>query len=305
MVLIKEFRIVMPLTIEEYHKGQRYSVARSSKEVTSGANGIEVLKNEPYKDEKTGKTGVYTQKIYHLEGYMPAWVKKLLPKSALILYEEAWDCFPYCKTVITSPFLGKKFSLIIESQHHSDSGQVENALDLSESDLKIRKIEYIDIISPLADKKMYKKEEDPKLVKLKNKEIGPLSEGWQKKAKDVVCCYKLVRCDCKIFGFQKKAEKYMLDFEYTVFLRFHKQLFCWLDEWYGLSDTEIEKFTKEMYDAMNTEITKNVKERPEDLMNVTDKEAEKHVKDLEDKMKNQMEDEEDTPKKDSKTKTKK
>jgi len=256
MVLIKEFRIVMPLTLEEFKQGQKYSVARTSKEITTGANGIEVLKVEQYKDEKTGKMGIYTYKIYHLEAYFPGWIKAILPKAALLLYEEAWDCFPHCKTVVSSTFLGKKFSMIIETQHAEDFGEQENILDLTPEELKIRKVIQLDISGPLPDKRHYKKEEDPTLVALHKKKMGPLKKGWQKEIKEKMCCYKLVRAECKLLGFQSRAEKYMMNFEETIFMKFHRQVFCWLDDWYGLSDEQIEKFQNEMYQQMKQELSK-------------------------------------------------
>jgi hypothetical protein len=63
-MLIKEFRVTIPLTQNEYQVAQLYSVAESSKAETGGGEGVEVLVNEPYSDE-TG-SGQYTHKIYHL-----------------------------------------------------------------------------------------------------------------------------------------------------------------------------------------------------------------------------------------------
>ena len=47
-MLITEFRVILPLTVEEYQVAQLYSVAEASKNETGGGEGIEVLKNEPY-----------------------------------------------------------------------------------------------------------------------------------------------------------------------------------------------------------------------------------------------------------------
>lgn len=55
----------------QYQVAQLYSVAQASKNETGGGEGIEVQKNEPYKDRPllNGKynSGQYTYKIYHLE----------------------------------------------------------------------------------------------------------------------------------------------------------------------------------------------------------------------------------------------
>ena len=48
MTIIKEYRIPMPITLEEYQIGQLYATAECSKDNTGGGEGVEVLKNEPF-----------------------------------------------------------------------------------------------------------------------------------------------------------------------------------------------------------------------------------------------------------------
>lgn len=44
-------------------------MAEASKNETGGGEGVEVVKNEPFEDEKMGK-GQFTHKIYHLARYV-------------------------------------------------------------------------------------------------------------------------------------------------------------------------------------------------------------------------------------------
>jgi len=135
MVVFREFRIIMPLSLADYQLGQRYSVARTSNESTTSSEGVEILQNEPFEDER-GK-GQYTRKIYHLGSFLPGWLKTIMPASALTLEEKAWDLYPYCKTVLTSPFLGEKFEFVIESKHlENDLGTTPNIHNLPEKKLK-------------------------------------------------------------------------------------------------------------------------------------------------------------------------
>ena len=41
--------------------------------------------------------------LYHVPSHskVPRVIRMLAPKGALEIHEEAWNCFPYCKTVIT------------------------------------------------------------------------------------------------------------------------------------------------------------------------------------------------------------
>lgn len=46
-------------------------------------------------------SGQYTYKIYHLASKVPTFIRLLAPKGALEIHEEAWNAYPYCRTVIT------------------------------------------------------------------------------------------------------------------------------------------------------------------------------------------------------------
>jgi hypothetical protein len=41
-MIIKEFRVTLPMTVEEYQVAQLYSVAEASKNETGGGEGVEV-----------------------------------------------------------------------------------------------------------------------------------------------------------------------------------------------------------------------------------------------------------------------
>ncbi|XKL65129.1 hypothetical protein PGB90_005215 [Kerria lacca] len=130
-MLIKEYRVTLPLTVEEYQVGQLFSVAEASKNETGGGEGIEVLKNESFSNYPLlgGKfsSGQYTYKIYHLASKVPGFIKMLAPKNCLEIHEEAWNAYPYCRTIITNPgFMKDKFVIIIETLHAPDRGDGEN-----------------------------------------------------------------------------------------------------------------------------------------------------------------------------------
>eukprot|EP01113_Clastostelium_recurvatum_P006901 TRINITY_DN1316_c0_g1_i1.p1 TRINITY_DN1316_c0_g1~~TRINITY_DN1316_c0_g1_i1.p1 ORF type:complete len:272 (-),score=68.02 TRINITY_DN1316_c0_g1_i1:103-918(-) len=255
MVLVKEFRVLLPMTVEEYRVGQLYSVAKTSAQQTNGGEGVEVLKNEPYSDPAKGD-GQYTEKIYHLGASLPGWIRALIPASALKLEERAWNAYPYCKTLITSPFLGEKFTFTIESRHAEDAGTQENIHGLSDKELKDREVDVIDIGKDKVDKKDYKPEEDPTLVRIEKAGRGPLGEGWTKATKPIMCCYKLVTVEFKMFGFQTRVEKFMQEMERNIFLKFHRQVYCWMDEYFGWSMEDVRKFEDKVKLDLQKQLTK-------------------------------------------------
>ncbi|KAL7392423.1 hypothetical protein ABVT39_024462 [Epinephelus coioides] len=241
MVLIKEYRVVLPCSVEEYQVGQLFSVAEASKNETGGGEGIEVLKNEPYENE--GEKGQYTHKIYHLKSKVPTFVKMIAPEGSLIFHEKAWNAYPYCRT--------NDFCIKIETWHKPDLGTQENVHKLDSSTWQNVAVVPIDI----ADRSQvsnadYKLDEDPAKFKSAKTGRGPLGPTWKKElaAKTdcpKMCAYKLVTVKFKWWGLQNKVEGFIHEQEKRIFTNFHRQLFCWIDKWVELNMDDIRRMEAE------------------------------------------------------------
>ncbi|EGC40083.1 hypothetical protein DICPUDRAFT_91098 [Dictyostelium purpureum] len=238
-MLIKEYRMTLPLTVEEYQIAQLYMVAKKSKESTKDGEGIEIIKNEPFDNEK-GK-GQYTEKIIYLANSIPRFAAAILPASALQVEEKAWNAYPYCKTVYSCPFFGEKLALSIESMHLPGRGEIENALNCDKDTLQKREVDFIDIAFDPVDPKDYIPTEDPQTFKSTKTNRGPLNEkNWREKVEPVMTCYKLVHVEFRYWGFQTKVESVIQKTGVRdVLLKAHRALFCWIDEWIGLSMKDI------------------------------------------------------------------
>ncbi|XP_066937644.1 phosphatidylinositol transfer protein alpha isoform-like isoform X2 [Macrobrachium rosenbergii] len=256
-MLVKEFRVILPLTVEEYQVAQLYSVAEASKNETGGGEGIEVLKNEPFDNYPLlgGKycKGQYTYKIYHLKSKVPSFIRLLAPEGSLEVHEEAWNAYPYCKTVISNPgYMKEAFYITIETLHAPDDGERENAHELTGDKLKMREVVTIDISNDPVKPSDYKADEDPTKFKSEKTGRGPLQgPQWWKKCDPVMTCYKLVTCEFKWFGLQSRIEKFIQDVERRLFTNFHRQVFCWMDRWHGMTMDDIRRLedkTKEELD---------------------------------------------------------
>jgi hypothetical protein len=238
MVLVHEFRIPMPMTTAEYQIGQLFSIAEMSKEGSGkGGEGVEVRRNEPFENE-SGK-GQFTEKIYHVGSSLPSFVSMILPAKMLDVYESSWNSWPTCKTQITCPLLGDRFSLTILSSYlDNDNGKSANALNLAKDKLAKRKVVTLDIAHDEND--VYRREEDPRLFKSETTGRGLLTEkSWETKCAPIMWCYKAVIVECKIWGLQSKIENRIMEFERNLFLRLHKRVFCSIDRWYALSMDEV------------------------------------------------------------------
>nr|XP_053645274.1 phosphatidylinositol transfer protein beta isoform-like isoform X1 [Cherax quadricarinatus] len=256
-MLVKEFRVILPLTVEEYQVAQLYSVAEASKNETGGGEGIEVLKNEPFDNYPLlgdkYSSGQYTYKIYHLKSKVPSFIRLLAPEGSLEIHEEAWNAYPYCRTIISNPgYMKDSFYITIETLHSADDGESENAHRLTGEKLKIREVVTVDVANDPVKPSDYKPNEDPTRFKSEKTGRGPLQgPRWWKKCDPVMTCYKLVTCEFKWFGLQSRIEKFIQDVERRLFTNFHRQVFCWMDEWYGMTMDDIrqlEDATKEELD---------------------------------------------------------
>lgn len=233
----------------QYQVGQLYAVAEASKNETGGGEGVEVLKNEAY--EKDGEKGQYTHKIYHLHSKVPGIVRMIAPKGALELHEEAWNAYPYCRTILTNEYMKDKFMIRIDTWHKPDMGDQDNVHKLEKE--VWNKVDVVDI--DIADRscinaKDYNPEQDPAIFKSEKTGRGPLGQGWKNELANNpncphMCCYKLVTIEFQQWGLQNKIESFIQGVEKRLFTHFHRQLFCWMDKWIHLSMDDIRKMEEE------------------------------------------------------------
>ncbi|XP_047450817.1 phosphatidylinositol transfer protein alpha isoform-like [Mugil cephalus] len=248
-MLIKEFRIVLPISVEEYQVGQLYSVAEASKSETGGGEGVEVLVNEPY--EKDGEKGQYTHKIYHLQSKVPGVIRVLAPKGSLEVHEKAWNAYPYCRTILTNAYMKDKFMIKIETWHKPDMGDQDNVHGLEKNAWKDTEVIHIDIGDRNSiSAKDYNADLDPAIFKSEKTGRGPLTPGWQNELANNpscphMCAYKLVTVEFKWTGLQGRMESFIQRVEKRLFNLFHRQLFCWIDKWIDLTMDDIRRMEEE------------------------------------------------------------
>nr|XP_058896620.1 membrane-associated phosphatidylinositol transfer protein 2 isoform X2 [Kogia breviceps] len=248
-MIIKEYRIPLPMTVEEYRIAQLYMIQKKSRNETFGeGSGVEILENRPYTDGPGG-SGQYTHKVYHVGMHIPSWFRSILPKAALRVVEESWNAYPYTRTRFTCPFV-EKFSIDIETFYKTDAGENPNVFSLSPVEKNQLTIDFIDIVKDPVPPNEYKTEEDPKLFHSTKTQRGPLSENWieehKQQAFPIMCAYKLCKVEFRYWGMQSKIERFIHDTGLRkVMVRAHRQAWCWQDEWYGLNMDNIRELEKE------------------------------------------------------------
>ncbi|KFM00962.1 Cytoplasmic phosphatidylinositol transfer protein 1 [Aptenodytes forsteri] len=142
-MLIKEYRICMPLTTEEYRVGQLYTISKHSHQESEKGEGVEVVKNEPHEDPVHGP-GQFTEKRVHLSRVQGRGVAGGGPGP----FPSTWRGWgggtgvadgrsPQCS------FL-PKFSIYIETKYEDNCGDSENIFR-SDKILGDHEVSFLDI----------------------------------------------------------------------------------------------------------------------------------------------------------------
>ncbi|XP_055775790.1 membrane-associated phosphatidylinositol transfer protein 2-like isoform X6 [Salvelinus fontinalis] len=254
-MLIKEYRIPMPMSVDEYRIAQLYMIQKKSRDETCGeGSGVEILENKPY-DDGPGGIGQYTHKVYHIGMHIPSWFRSILPKAALRVEEESWNAYPYTRTRYTCPFV-EKFSIDIETYYKPDTGNQPDVFNMSPVEKRLRTLDSladpIDIVKDPIPPHEYMQEEDPRIYRSDKTNRGPLQEDWIEEYNNnpgktpIMCAYKLCKVEFRYWGMQSKIERFIHDVGLRkVMVRAHRQAWCWQDEWYGLTIEDIRQLELE------------------------------------------------------------
>ncbi|XP_066538635.1 cytoplasmic phosphatidylinositol transfer protein 1b [Hoplias malabaricus] len=248
-MLMKEYRICMPLTVEEYQIGQLYMISKHSLEQSSGGEGVEVVRNEPDTHPQYGP-GQVTEKRIYLNSKLPSWIQKFVP---MIFYvtEKAWNFYPYTITEYTCSFL-PKLLVKIETHFQNDNGSSENVF--GDVPTPRDSVCFLDILSDPIPEKHYKKTEDLSSWESKRTGRGPLVDGWRNSTRPIMCSYKRVQCSFEVYGFQGRTEEFIHKNIRDILLVGHRQAVAWIDEWHGMSLEEVRDFERKLQQETNDKL---------------------------------------------------
>uniref|UniRef100_A0A3Q3DA09 Cytoplasmic phosphatidylinositol transfer protein 1-like n=1 Tax=Hippocampus comes TaxID=109280 RepID=A0A3Q3DA09_HIPCM len=207
-MLMKEYRICMPLTVEEYRIGQLYMISKHSNEQSERGEGVEVVQNEPYEDPEHG-SGQFTEKRIYLNNKLPSWARAVVPKIFYVT-EKAWNYYPYTITGMLPQFSCSflpKFSIHIESKYEDNKGSNDKIFSCEPRDEETE-VCFVDIAYDEVPERHYKDSEDLRYFKSKKTERGLLQEGWIDTQDPIMCSYKLVSVKFEVWGLQTRVENF-------------------------------------------------------------------------------------------------
>ncbi|CAF0741267.1 unnamed protein product [Didymodactylos carnosus] len=260
----KEFRIPLPLTVDEYKIGQQWTELQILRETWISCQNCVTFIDEPKKEYEISASvhrplkGIHTHKKYNLTNQTPKFLDLISSKSSgngIELDECSWYDYPYTLTIIKNE--EHRITITIQSVYLQDSGTTDNPFHLTKDQLDKRTIEIINIASKVNDD--YKKEEDPLLCQSKKIERNPFSKSWWESLTSnhqhnqaekhssqlddvpIMCCYKLVeistdeKSKLKAFIANTVSSSLIFNAQKEIYHRFHQKLFCNIDNWYELS----------------------------------------------------------------------
>lgn len=194
----------------------------------------------------------------HLKSKLPKFVAMLVPDSMTDIAEYSWNSFPWCRTEYSNEFFGEKFYMSVETMHSDDRGTQENAVNLNAEDLAKRKVDYLNIACDDGSVQM-EKGKDPSKFLSKKTGRGNLKRTFMEDHNPIMTCYKVVKLRFKVFGLQSRVENWGHSYGIrNPFLEYHRKLFCWIDEWFGLGIDDIR--------AMEAETARITKQKIEQSM---------------------------------------
>ncbi|CAL8290337.1 unnamed protein product [Merluccius merluccius] len=226
-MLLKEYRICMPLTVDEYRIGQLYMISKHSCEQSDGGAGVEVVQNE-HKVHAEHGPGQVTEKRIYLSSKLPSW------------------CVFVCVSFLP------RFSIRIDTKFENNNGENNNVF--GDQPTPKESVSFLDILSDPIPEKHYKESEDLSLWYSNKTDRGPLQEGWRSQATPIMCSYKRVSCSFEVYGFQGRTEDFIHKTIQDILLVGHRQAVAWIDEWHGMSLDQVRDYERELQEKTNSKV---------------------------------------------------
>ncbi|CAD5125676.1 DgyrCDS13878 [Dimorphilus gyrociliatus] len=221
-MLLKEYRICMPLSVKEYRIGQLYMIAKHSLEQSEKGQGVEVIANKPCHDPKHGD-GQYTEKRIHLSKFS-------------IAIETAYEDNP-----------GTTENCI-------------NLEDDDLAKREIVHIDIVHDQYP--DKHYKKEEDPKNFQSKKTNRGPISEKNWRETHQPIMCSYKVVKVFFEVWGFQTRVEQYVHSCIQEILLVGHRQAYAWIDEWVGMTMEDLRKYEKDMHDCTNRKVLEDTEIAP-------------------------------------------
>lgn len=249
-MLLIEYRITLPLSLNQYQIAQLHTTAEMSKDFTSPGEGVEILENIPCDTaflpnqtplRKSVNKVQRTSKRYHI----PDSISAAAGLSNCIMRESSFNGFPSFRTVVTAE-TGATGEFTIDTVcKKMDDIKQNNIFKLPQVILDKRSVVDIDIVNDTLPLELVSEDEEPKNV------LG-LKDDWQSSLVPQLSMvvYKLVFVKNSRDA-PKEVNTLVMDNLRVMFTLFHRKLICSQDRWKGLNIDDIRTIEEETKDVLD------------------------------------------------------
>mmetsp|Transcript_85974 Transcript_85974/g.229452 ORF Transcript_85974/g.229452 Transcript_85974/m.229452 type:complete len:249 (-) Transcript_85974:395-1141(-) len=232
MVVVKEYRIPMPFTVEEYRRGNMYCLRKHLLSEAGAAGGAEIIEIGQTEHPIVGNCQ-FVKRRYALDESFPSFMRAI-STNGTTLEEFHNSSLPVSSSIMKLPAF-QSFMLRIDTLLLEDCGTTPNAFNLPANALSKRQVQIIDIAK--ATTKLTSTLEN-------GQTLGSLAANWQKTEKKMMCVYKLVTVEFEYWGLKSAVENYMQTCEEETSVIHNQRVFCWSSQWLGHSLAEVESYSK-------------------------------------------------------------
>jgi hypothetical protein len=253
--MLLEYRIKLPISIDQYQIAHLHTTIDMSKEHTGLDEGVEVLENTPcdpacLPHQKPGSRKEVakvqrTSKRY----YVPDSITSVVGLNKVVLRESSFNKFPNFRTIVTAESVGDAVingEFIIDTVCRKGGDVVDNVFKLPQGILDKRAVVDVDIVADVLPADLVNADEDPKKV------LG-LADGWQGSLipRLSMVVYKLVFVKSRDPVNKETINALVMDNLNKIFNVFHRKLVCSQDRWKGLNMEDIRTMEEETKDLLD------------------------------------------------------
>lgn len=251
-MLLIEYRIKLPISIDQYQIAHLHTTMDMSKEHTRLDEGVEVMENTPcdhacLPQQKPGSRKEVakvqrTSKRY----YVPDSITSVVGLNKVVLRESSFNKFPNFRTIVAVESAGDavingEFTIDTVCRKGDDVVNKDNVFRLPQGVLDKRAVVDVDIVADVLPADLVNADEDPKKV------LG-LADGWQGSLipRLSMVVYKLVSVKSR-----DPVNALVMDNLNKIFNVFHRKLVCSQDRWKGLNMEDIRTMEEETKDLLD------------------------------------------------------
>ncbi|KAK8807107.1 hypothetical protein WA158_003866 [Blastocystis sp. Blastoise] len=245
---IIEFRVALPISIEEVDVAYRYMVCKANEDITGGGEGCDWKIHEKFdysgqNDAKSPRKGYevketkgwYEYKEFGITGLLPGFLRTILAGTKLILDEETYTGEHHSQSVNGISIVPhSSFNLNLETKFLRPEERNDNVFSLSEKELKQRQVMDINLFN---EKKLHSIC-DMSTFHSEKKNIGPFQENWIETTPNICYFYRVVKINYIYYNIYHEQ----IVFTKQICL----QMIKYMDKWTDMTENDLELFEEEV-----------------------------------------------------------